>query len=577
MNLDPRLLRWARQAGLPLAATILFGAAGGVLIVWGAHLLAQIVNGVFLQGMDLPSAAPVFAMFLAAVGLRALAGFGAEAAANEAALQVKSQLRTAYARHLVRLGPGGLQGERTAQLATTAVQGIEALDAYFNQYLPQVVLAGMIPIILLAAVVPHDALSALILALTAPLIPLFMILIGKASEAVTRRQWEALYRLSATFLDSIQGLRELKQLGRSRQRGIEIDAAAERHRVVTMRVLRVTFLSALALELVGTLSTAVIAVQIGLRLLYGRMGFEEAFFILLLAPEFYQPLRLLGQRFHAALTGITAARQIFAVFDLPAPQIQSGSGETVDLSGPFEIRFQNVRYTYPGQDRAALEGLSFTIRAGEKVALVGTSGGGKSTIAKLLLRFLIPDGGEILVNSTPLAQIRLEDWRRQVAWVPQQPFLFRDTLAGNISPLEADRRQEDMMKAARLAQLDPVIASLPQGIHAPIGERGARLSGGEAQRLALARAFFTGAPLLVMDEPTAYLDPLNEGILEQSMRELLRGKTALIVAHRLTTVMNADRILVIDGGRVVEEGAHAELVARRGAYFELVQAFLGRQ
>jgi thiol reductant ABC exporter CydD subunit len=576
MNFDPRLLRWARQAGFALALTVLFSAAGGMLIVWQARQLARIVNGVFLAGMDLDAAAPALALLLAIIFLRAAASFGADAAASEAALRVKTRLREAFSRHLIRLGPGGLYGEQIAELATTAIQGIESLDAYFSQYLPQVVLAGMIPLILLTAVVSRDALSALILALTAPLIPLFMFLIGKASEAVTRRQWESLSRLSATFLDSIQGLRELKQLGRSRQRGAEIDAAAERHRAATMRVLRVTFLSALALELVGTLSTAVIAVQIGLRLLYGRMGFEEAFFILLLAPEFYQPLRLLGQRFHAALSGISAARHIFAVLDLPLPPVQVGAGVPVDLSARFEIRFVDVRYTYPGQNRPALDGLSFTFRAGEKVALVGSSGGGKSTIARLLLRFIQPEGGEILINGTPLAQIELECWRSQVAWVPQRPFLLLDTLANNIALPEEGRNEEKVFRAARQAQLEPVIAGLPMGIHSMVGERGARLSGGEAQRLALARAFFSDAPVLLLDEPTAYLDPLNEALLEQSTRILLEGKTALIIAHRLTTVMNADRILVIDGGRVVEEGSHAELIARKGAYFEQVQAFRGR-
>ncbi len=576
MNIDPRLLKWARQAGLAVALTVLFGAAGGALLVWQARQVAGIVNGVFLGGMSLDAVAPLFLPLLAVIALRALAALGAEVAASEAALRVKARLRDAFARHLVALGPGGLQGEKTAELATTAIQGIETLDAYFSQYLPQVVLAGVIPLIVLAAVFPIDLLSAVVLALTAPLIPIFMFLIGKATEIVTRRQWEALTRLSATFLDSIQGLRELKQLGRSRQRGEEIDAAAERHRAATMQVLRVTFLSALALELVGTISTAVIAVQIGLRLLYGRMGFEEAFFILLLAPEFYQPLRLLGQRFHAALSGISAARRIFEVLDLPLPPVQRGSGRSVDLSAPFVIRFEGVGYTYPQQERPALDGLSFTIRAGEKVALVGPSGGGKSTIASLLLRFVQPDAGEILVNDLPLEQADLKDWRRQVAWVPQRPFLLLDTLANNIAPLDRSQREPDFTRAIERAQLSPVIASLPRGIDSTVGERGARLSGGEAQRLALARAFYAGAPLLVLDEPTASLDPLNEALLEESTRDLLRGKTALIIAHRLSTVMNADRILVIGDGRVIEAGSHAELTARRGAYFEMVHAFRGR-
>lgn len=576
MNLDTRLLNWARQAGLSLALTVLFGAAGGFLVVWQARQLAWIVSNVFLGGMDLTSAAPELGILAAVVLMRAAAVFGAEAAAAETALRVKTRLREVLASHLIRLGPGGLQGERTADLTVSAIQGIESLDAYFSQYLPQVFLAGIIPLILLIAVTPRDPLSALILALTAPLIPLFMVLIGKASEAVTRRQWESLSQLGAAFLDSIQGLRELKQLGRSRQRGAEIDAAAERHRAATMRVLRVTFLSALALELVGTLSTALIAVQIGLRLLYGRMGFEQAFFILLLAPEFYQPLRMLGQRFHASLGGISAARRIFSVLDLPVPQVQVGAGAPVDLRKPFEIRFANLRYSYPDRDRPALDGLSFVIRSGEKVALVGPSGGGKSTIAGLLLRFIQPDEGEILVNGTPLGQIDLDSWRRQVAWVPQRPFLLNDSLANNIAFSDGEKNEDRVHQAARLAQLESVIAGLPQGVHTLAGEGGARLSGGEAQRLALARAFYADAPLLVLDEPTAHLDPLNEAALQQSTERLLEGKAALIIAHRLATVRNADRILVIDGGRVVEEGNHAELMANKGAYFELVQAYEGR-
>jgi len=576
MKLDPRLLKWARQAGFALALTVLFGVAGGVLLVWQARQVAGIINGVFLGGENLGALGPAFVLLLGIIALRALSALGAEAAANEAALRVKERLRDAFARHLTALGPGGLQGEKTAELATAAIQGIETLDAYFSQYLPQVVLAGAIPLIVLAAVFPKDALSAVVMALTAPLIPVFMFLIGKATEVVTRRQWELLTRLSATFLDSIQGLRELKQLGGSRQRGMEIDDAAERHRAVTMQVLRVTFLSALALELVGTISTAVIAVQIGLRLLYGQMGFEQAFFILLLAPEFYQPLRLLGQRFHAALSGISAARRIFEVLDLPVAPVQRESALPVDLSAPFVIHFENVRYTYPQQERQALDGLTFTIRAGEKVALVGPSGGGKSTIASLLLRFIQPDAGEIHINDIPLEQVDLNDWCRQVAWVPQRPFLLLDTLANNIAPLDKPQREQDLSRAIERAQLAPVITNLPRGIDSTVGERGARLSGGEAQRLALARAFYVDAPLLVLDEPTASLDPLNEALLEESTRDLLRGKTALIIAHRLTTVTNVDRILVIDGGRVVESGSQAELSARKGAYFEMVQVFRGR-
>ncbi len=576
MNLDPRLLKWARQAGLALTMTVLFGLAGAVLVVWQARQVTSIVSGVFLSGMDLAAAAPYFLGLLAVIGLRALASIGVDVSANDAALQIKTRLRMIFSRHLINLGPAAIQRQKTAELTNTAIQGIEGLDAYFSQYLPQLAMAGLVPLVILIAVFPKDLLSGVVLTLTAPLIPIFMVLIGKASQAITHRQWTSLSRLSDYFLDSIQGLRELKQLGQSKQRCEQIGAAAERYRVVTMQVLRVTFLSALALELAATISTAVIAVEIGLRLLYGQMNFDQAFFILLLAPEFYQPLRLLGQRFHAAMTGVSAARQIFALLDLPTQPAQVQGGVDVDLSRPFAIRFESVSYTYPDKDQPALDRLTFEIRSGEQVALVGPSGAGKSTIAQFLLRFIQPESGEIRFNDIPLAKINLESWRRQVAWVPQRPFLFNDSIEKNISPLAGKEDNYAIQFAIERAGLAEVIRDLPQGIDTPIGESGGRLSGGEAQRLALARAYFVAAPLLILDEPTAYLDPLQAANLEQSLGKLVENKTALIIAHSLQTVMNADRILVVDGGRIVESGTHAELLASKAAYFEMVQAFRGR-
>ena len=307
---DARLLTFARKERLGLALTIAPGALGGALTVLQASALSRTVSGVFLDGLKLADVRPLLLALVALAVARAVALWAGEVAASRVAVRVKSDLRARLAAHLLALGPAYVRGERTGELANTAVEGIEALDAYFSQYLPQLSLAVIVPAAFLVCVFPLDPLSGLVLLLTAPLIPLFMILIGSLADGLTQRQWTALSRMSAHFLDVLQGLTTLKLFNRSREQIRVIAEISDRHRDATLSVLRVAFLSALVLEMVGTLSTAVVAVEIGLRLLYGRLAFEQAFFVLILAPEFYLPLRLLGTRFHAGIAGVTAARRV---------------------------------------------------------------------------------------------------------------------------------------------------------------------------------------------------------------------------------------------------------------------------
>jgi ATP-binding cassette subfamily C protein CydD len=577
MKLDKRLLREAWSARIDLALTVGLGFLAAIAIVGQAYLLSLVVGQVFLQGYMLNQVSSRLIGFLILSLARAGLVWGSEVAANRVAGRVKGDLRQRLAAHLLVLGPSYVCGERSGELTNTVVEGIEALDAYFREYLPQLALAALVPLAYLIFVLRLDWVSALVLLLTAPLIPLFMVLIGSAADALTRRQWTSLSRMSAHFLDVLQGLTTLKILGRSRDQVRAIARISDQYREATMGVLRVAFLSALVLEMVATLSTAVVAVQIGLRLLSGRLSFEEGFFVLLLAPEFYLPLRMLGTRFHAGIQGVAAADRIFEVLGIEAKAgALAGIGVEPDLSTlPLDLDFRGVHYAYDGGQRPALNGVSFRIASGEKVALVGPSGAGKSTIAYLLLRFIEADRGEILVGKQPLCELSPLAWRRQVAWVPQQPHLFHGTITDNIRLARPEAGAEEIAWAARQAHANGFIEALPRGYDTVVGERGARLSGGEAQRIALARAFLKDAPLIILDEATANLDPQIEDLVWEAMVRLLRDRTALIIAHRLSTVYRADRILVMEQGRIVEQGTHQALVEQGGIYRSLVSAYVG--
>jgi ATP-binding cassette subfamily C protein CydD len=562
-----RLLDLARSRRFALTLTILLGWLGGLAAILQAWYLSGTINSVFLNNQTLAQVTPMLVALTAIIVIRAAAVGGSENAANSVALRVKEDLRLRLLKHLAALGPSFTQGEKTGELSTSAIEGVEALDAYFSQYLPQVALAAFIPLSVLVIVFPLDPLTGIIFLLTAPLIPVFMYLIGKMAEALTKRQWETLSHLSAYLLDVLQGLTTLKLLGQSRRQAERIAGTSDRFRDVTLSVLRITFLSALALELLSTVSTAIVAVEIGLRLLYGHMAFREAMFILVLAPDFYLPMRLLGLRFHAGMSGVNAARRIFEILDTPLPT--QTSPFLPFTSSRFNISFSNISYSYRTRDLPALDDVSFTLPHGQMTALVGASGAGKSTVASLLLRFIEPSAGEIRIDGTPLSSISPEDWRRGLAWVPQNPYLFNDTLSANLRLAKPDASTEDILRACRRAGLDDFIAVLADGLETIVGERGARLSGGEAQRLALARAFLRNAPFLILDEPTSSLDPALESRLHAAVRDLMIGRTVLVIAHRLATITQANQIIVLDSGRVAETGTHTDLLRRGGFYSNL--------
>jgi ATP-binding cassette, subfamily C, bacterial CydCD len=564
-----RLLRLARDARLNLFLTVLSGLLAGLLTIWQAWLLSSTVNGVFLEGQTLAQVMNWLQLLLVIFAGRAALAWINEVSANEVAVQVKTKLRERLFAHIQALGPAYTRGERTGELTTAAVEGIEALDAYFSQYLPQLVITALVPISILIFVFPLDLLSGIILLITAPLIPFFMILIGKGAEILTKHQYKTLSRLSAHFLDSLQGLTTLKIFGQSKAHAQNIARVSDQFRERTMAVLRITFLSALVLELLTTLSTAVIAVEIGLRLLYARMEFREAFFLLILAPEFYLPLRMLGARFHAGMAGTSAARRIFDILETGEQRLEISKEDSPKAQEQFSsLKLSNLSYTYPDETIPALQNINLNIEAGQHIALVGPSGAGKSTLVNLLLGFIQPTEGYIIIN----ANKQLENSRLEIAWVPQKPHLFHDTIAANIRFGNPDATDEQVINAASAAHLHEFIESLPQGYETIISEGGARLSGGQAQRLALARAYLKDAPILILDEPTSSLDPEIETLLEESTSQLMQGRTVITIAHRLNTVFQADRIIVLEKGQIVEEGTHRELMEKIGAYAKMVKA-----
>ncbi len=568
-----RLLSLTRDSRTALLLTILSGFLAGLLTIGQAYLLSNTVNGVFLQEQTLADVFPWLRLILVIIAGRAFLTWVNEVSANIVAVRIKSDLRERLFNHILNLGPAYTRGQRTGELTTAAVEGIEALDAYYSQYLPQLVITALIPISILIVVFPIDLLSGIVMLITAPLIPFFMIMIGMGAEVVTKRQYQTLSRLSAHFLDSLQGLTTLKLFGQSKAHTKNIENVSNQFRDTTLGVLRITFLSALALELLATLSTAVIAVEIGFRLLYARMEFQPAFFILILAPEFYLPLRNLGARFHAGMSGTTAAKRIYEILGTP---VTGSSDQPSAVSEPTfkhitSIRFENASFTYPGETTAALQNIDLEIKAGQQVALVGSTGAGKSTLVNLLLDFIQPTSGQILVNHK--LRITSSELRNSIAWVPQRPHLFHDTLATNIRLGKPEATHEEIIEAAKAAHLHEFIETLPEKYETIIGESGARLSGGQAQRLALARAFLKNAPILILDEPTSSLDPETETLLEESTRRLMQGRTVLTIAHRLNTIFRADQILVFEEGCIVEQGTHRELLAKNGAYSEMVRAY----
>ena len=546
--LDPNLVRHARSARVLIWTDVAIGLGAVILVLLQATLLANVVARSF-DGASLDDVSAELVVLALVFCARGALAWAFEVVGRRGATQVLSQLRRELLERRLRREPTASDGAESAEIATVAVHGIEPLETYFGRFLPQVVLAVLVPVAVLVWVARIDPTSALLMLLTLPLVPVFMVLVGRYTERKTRARAQALALLATRFLDVVRGLPTLRAYNRGRLQAESIARASEEYRVATMRTLRVAFLSGAVLELAATLGIALVAVTVGVRLVEGGIGLEAGLTVLLLAPELYLPLRNLAAQYHASADGLAVAERLL---ELTGDAGESRERSVLPAPAGSVVRLEGVSFAYPTRPDLVLDGVDLELGPNETVAVVGPSGSGKSTLASIVLGLTEPTDGRVLRGGAQ-EDDDLVAWRSGVAWVPQQASVFTGTVADNIRLGDEGADDERVREAARLAGADAFVEELPGGYEAVVGDGGRPLSAGEAQRIALARAFLRDARLVVLDEPTANLDSASAEGIADAMERLAQGRSVLVVAHREELVRRADRVVRLEAGRVVDD------------------------
>ena len=532
-----------------LALDSALGVAAALLVLAQAALIAAVAARVF-GGASLGDVAGLLVLLVVASVGRAAAASGFEVVGRRAATDALATLRLELVERRLRDRPAALDGAESAEVATAAVSGLDALETTFAHYLPQIVLAITVPVAVLVFVAVIDPLSAGVMLLTLPLVPVFMWLIGRYTQQRARERWQAMALLATHFLDVVRGLPTLRAFNRGEAQTEQIRVVSEEYRRSTMATLRIAFLSGTVLELAATLGIALVAVTVGVRLVNGGIGFEAGLAVLVLTPELYLPLRNLAAQFHASADGLAVARRLL---DLVDGDVAVRTGARIAPS-PRQVgaRLEGVSFAYPTRSAPVLDGVDLELRPGETLALVGQSGGGKSTIASLLLLLAEPDGGRVTAGDVDLADCSAASWRSSIAWVPQEPTLFRGTVADNIRLGVPGASDREVRAAAEDAGADAFVVELPEGYDTVVGEGGRPLSAGERQRIAIARAFLRDAELVILDEPTANLDPVSAALVGEAIERLRPGRTILLIVHRPELATSADRVMRLENGRIVD-------------------------
>lgn len=521
-----------------------------------AGVMSAVIARAVLGTLPAGGAWPLIVALVALVFVRSALLIAGDALAGRSAIHLVSRLRARLTTQLSALGPTYVTGERSGEVAATLVDGLDAVEAWVRSFRPASVLAVVVPLIAFVVVAVIDPLSAVVLLVTGPVLVALLGLIGARVGPASAARAADLRWMQGYFADMLAGLATLRAFGRSHEQAGRIREIGLRYGDATMTVLRTAFQASLVLEWGAAVAMALIAVELSLRLMTGGIGFEATLAVLIIAPEFFLPLRRLAATYHEGAAGREAAARVMEILDVPVARPRDVAGRFEAWSplavGPLgDVVLHGVSVAYPGRAEAAVRGLDLVLAAGRRTAIVGPSGAGKSTIARLLLRFLEPDDGRVTVGGADLAQIDPAAWRERVAYVPQAPHLFHGTVTDNIRLARPEATMAEVAEAARQADAAGFIADLPDGFDTPVGEDGVRLSGGQRQRIALARAFLRPADLVVLDEPTAHLDPDAEASVAAAIDRLGAGRTVVVISHRSALVAGADAVIELDHGRVV--------------------------
>jgi ATP-binding cassette subfamily C protein CydD len=569
---------WLRTLARPLRRQLAKGVAAGgaqaLLMCGGAWLIAHVLAQAIFAHQALLALWPALCGIVLIAALRAVLLVKQRAWQFDAGSQIVTQVHNELDRRLQARGPQWAARQATGDVVTRLVDGVDALAPYFSGYLPQMCLSLMVPAVVLLCVLTAEPWSALVLLGCTPLLPVFMVLVGKAAAAASERRWMRLRRLGARFMDALSGLTTLRLYGAAEREQRILAAAGDAYRRDTMGVLRVAFLSALVLEFFATVSIAVIAVLIGFRLLAGTLAFQPGMFALLLAPEFFAPLRALGTQRHQRMEATAAAEGVLELLggaDATDTSAVPRSATRQPLRHAPDIAFDGVSFGHD-DDRDVLDAVDLHVAAGTRLTLVGESGSGKSTLLTLLIGFAAPQRGRILIDGVDLATIDPAAWRSMIMWVSQRPHVFHGSVRENLLIARPDADELTLRRAIQFASLEPVIARLPHGLETLMGEHGAGLSGGEFQRLALARAWLRDAPVLLLDEPTQHLDAATARLVTKALDRFGQGRTVIRVAHRLADLDDDEAIAVLARGHIVETGRAGSLRTREGAYATLLTA-----
>jgi len=581
-SIDGRLLESLPVARRYHRMAVVAGFLAATTTIAAAWLLSLLIAAVFVDSRPPDAVVPLLAALVLLAGARAGLLLASEVFAQRGASRLKQELRHELTGRLFELGPARVSAERSGELASTLVNGLEALDAWMTSYLPARTLGVAVPLLVLAVVLVIDPPTALVLVFTGPVLVLLLAMIGSRTQAISERRFAELRWMSAYFVDMLRGIATLKAFGRSTEQVATMRAISRQYGETTLEVLRSAFQTGLVLDWAGAVAMALVAVEVSLRLMVGDLPFERALAVLVIAPEFFLALRTLAHRYHAGMAGRAAAGRVFAILDAPvpaasptaaAPRARPPAAGPGIPAGPPAIAFDRVSYRYPERDVRAIDGVTFAIPAGGRLTIVGPSGAGKSTLAGLLLRFLEPDDGRITVGGLDLAALDRDAWRSTIGYVPQSPRLFHGTIADNLRLARPDATTQELHAAVGLAGGAEMIADVPNGLDTQVGEGGVRLSGGQRQRLAIARALLRDPGLLLLDEPTAHLDTSGEEAIVALLERLGGARTIIAISHRPRLALTSDVVAVLDEGRLVEIGPPQALQRAGGAFAGLVAAW----